>query len=79
MAEVAGIQITSGFSRKFSGPDPESRFDAPRVAGSLDDVSPLARDLAGVEGPRGVIRSTEGSIDVRVEGMPEREDSGHEA
>ena len=83
MAEVAGINITSGgFSRKFGGPDPESRFDASRVAGADDwnTISSLARGLAEVEGPRGVVRTrTDGSIDVRVEGVPNREDSGHEA
>lgn len=82
MADVAGIQITpGGFNRKFGGPDPESRFDASRFAGSdgWNDVSTVAGRLAEVEGPRGIIRDQRSTVDVRVEGVPEREASGHEA
>jgi hypothetical protein len=82
MVQEAGINITSGFSRSLSGGgDAGRRLDASRFAGADSEaLTSLARDLAEVEGPRGVVRSqTEGSIDVRVEGVPNREEPGHQA
>ena len=82
MADVAGIQIRSGFARKFSGGgDVGTKLDASQVAGSrdLEVVSSIAQGFSDLEVPTGVPREQQqqgSSVDVTSDGVPAQEERG---